>query len=252
MNCLESMVIAFAMYSKIPMPKILWNKDNMKYVMCFFPMVGIVIGAIVWFWAQLSSQIEIGSLFQTIVFVLIPILLTGGIHMDGFLDTVDALSSYQPKEKRLEILKDSRSGAFAILFGMVYLLSMVAVWSELQIKGITILCIGFVLSRALSGYGVAVLPCAKNSGLAATFSEKAQKKRTKIVLLLEIFFLAMIMMSFDLRLGAFACAAALLLFFYYKWMAEEKFGGITGDLAGWFLQMVELFMALAVMIGEKL
>jgi adenosylcobinamide-GDP ribazoletransferase len=46
--------------------------------------------------------------------VVAPIIITGGIHMDGFLDTQDALSSYQPRERRLEILKDSHAGAFAI------------------------------------------------------------------------------------------------------------------------------------------
>ena len=55
------------------------------------------------------------------VFVLIPpVLVTGGIHLDGFLDTADALSSWQPWEKKLEILKDSHAGAFAIIMGCAY------------------------------------------------------------------------------------------------------------------------------------
>ena len=58
--------------------------------------------------------------------VVAPIIITGGIHMDGFLDTQDALGSYQPRERRLEILKDSHAGAFAIISCAVYLMMYVA------------------------------------------------------------------------------------------------------------------------------
>ena len=61
-------------------------------------------------------------------FVLLPVLVTGGIHMDGFLDTTDALSSWQPREKKLEILKDSHAGAFAIIMGCSYFVLALGVW----------------------------------------------------------------------------------------------------------------------------
>lgn len=119
-------LIAFSMYSKIPMPQSEWTDENMSLAMCFFPWVGAVIGLASWVVYQaggwladrqetLSSGIPGSSnLFLTILLVLIPIFITGGIHLDGFLDTQDALSSYQPMERRLEILKDSHAGAFAI------------------------------------------------------------------------------------------------------------------------------------------
>lgn len=90
----------------------------MSLAMCFFPWVGAVIGLASWVVYQaggwladrqetLSSGIPGSSnLFLTMLLVLIPIFITGGIHLDGFLDTQDALSSYQPMERRLEILKD--------------------------------------------------------------------------------------------------------------------------------------------------
>ena len=55
--------------------------------------------------------------------VLIPVLVTGGIHLDGLLDTADALSSWQTRERRLEILKDSHAGAFAIIVCCGYFLA---------------------------------------------------------------------------------------------------------------------------------
>ena len=54
MKVLESIVVAFSMYSKIPMPHIEWNKENMKNVLCFFPWVGAVAGVLVWLWFRVS------------------------------------------------------------------------------------------------------------------------------------------------------------------------------------------------------
>ena len=115
MKVLESIVVAFSMYSKIPMPHIEWNKENMKNVLCFFPWVGAVAGVLVWLWFRVSDQFGFGVMLRASVAVLIPVLVTGGIHLDGLLDTADALSSWQTRERRLEILKDSHAGAFAII-----------------------------------------------------------------------------------------------------------------------------------------
>ena len=112
-----SFKIAFAMYSKIPMPRVDWEKENMRYMMCFFPFVGTVIGALMVGWSFLSGKLGVGDSLRSVIYVLIPVLVTGGIHLDGLLDTADALSSWQPREKKLEILKDSHAGAFAILMG---------------------------------------------------------------------------------------------------------------------------------------
>ena len=121
----ESFKIACSMYSKLPVPQSDWTEENMRYVMCFFPWIGAVIGlffAGVWNvkeWLA-SCGIYYHELFYAAILTVLPIFVTGGIHMDGFLDTCDALSSWQEKERRLEILKDSHAGAFAILSCAVY------------------------------------------------------------------------------------------------------------------------------------
>ena len=89
----NSFKIAFAMYSKIPMPGADWEKENMRYMMCFFPLIGIVIGALAVGWAWLSERLQAGEILKSAVYVLIPVAVTGGIHLDGLLDTADALSS---------------------------------------------------------------------------------------------------------------------------------------------------------------
>ena len=130
MKCLESLIVAFSMYSKIPMPQITWTKENMKNTLCYFPLIGAVIGALLWLWYWLCGIAGFGVMLQAAVAVLIPVLVTGGIHLDGFLDTSDALSSWQTTERRLEILKDPHTGAFAIIACCSYFLAAFGIWTE--------------------------------------------------------------------------------------------------------------------------
>ena len=127
----NSFKIAFSMYSKIPMPKSQWTKENMRYIMCFFPLIGAVIGGLTWLWGIWGMELVQSRLLYVILLVLIPVFVTGGIHLDGLLDTADALNSYQPRERKLEILKDSNAGAFAVITALVYFLLYLGVYSEM-------------------------------------------------------------------------------------------------------------------------
>lgn len=244
--------IAFSMYSKIPMPKTDWNKKNIKYALCFFPVVGIVILASVILWNTISVNLQVGNILRTAILVVIPILVTGGIHLDGFLDTMDALSSYQPTEKRLEILKDPHTGAFAIISAIIYFILYFGVWSETNNDSLIIISIGFIISRALSGFSIVTFPCAKSSGLAAVFSDAAAKKKVKYIMISYILLCTLIMLYINVLLGITCLITSLLVFIYYKVMSKKNFGGITGDLAGYFLQICELCMAFSVVFIEKI
>ena len=172
----NSFKIAFAMYSKIPMPQSEWTEENMAYAMCFFPWVGAVTGGmsyLVVLFADLLKEREIsfGSLFFPAVLTVLPVLISGGIHMDGFLDTQDALSSWQSKEKRLEILKDPHAGAFAILSGCVYFILSLGIYSGVTEESMRLIGMGFILSRTLSGISVLRFPQARKNGLVAVFAE---------------------------------------------------------------------------------
>ena len=238
------------------MPRADWEKENMKYAMCFFPWVGAVIGACVYLWGRFAGNIPVGSILYAAVLTLIPIFITGGIHLDGLLDTADALSSWQTRERRLEILKDSHTGAFAIITCCMYFIAYFGFSSELfemqRIEGIGVIAIGFFLSRCLSGFSVTAFPCAKDSGLAATFANGADKKRAGKVLIAEGILAIAVMIWISIPLGIAAVVAALLTFWWYHHISVEKFGGITGDLAGCFLQVCELMILVAVVVVEKL
>ena len=240
---LNAMIIAIAMYSKIPMPRVDWNEKNMRYAMCFFPLVGVIIGVLEIVAGNLITVWKgEGTFFYAVVLTLIPVFITGGIHLDGFADTMDAKSSYGDREKKLEILKDPHTGAFAIISLCSYFLLCVGIFSEMRTERLFASALVFVFSRSLSGISVVTFPAAKNSGLLRTFQDGAQKRNVRIVL---IFWLFATVVGFFLTAGLCGVAAAavgLAVFFYYYQFSRKQFGGITGDLAGYFLQLCELFM----------
>ena len=126
---MKSILIAFAMYSKIPMPRVEWDKRSLSWALCAFPLVGVVIGAVLYGWLRLADLLGLTALKAALALAL-PIALSGGIHLDGFCDTCDALSSHQSRERKLEILKDSHTGAFAIICCGLYLLVFFAAWLD--------------------------------------------------------------------------------------------------------------------------
>ena len=99
------------------------------------------------------------------------------------------------------------------------------------------------MERALSGLAVAAFPMAKNTGLAHTFATAADRTAVRNVLTV----LAVLLCAALLALGGGALATvAILLFLWYHHVAVQQLGGITGDLAGWFLQKTELWMLAAL------
>ncbi|MCD7922945.1 MAG: adenosylcobinamide-GDP ribazoletransferase [Clostridiales bacterium] len=251
MKWLENMIVAFSLYSKIPMPQVRWTEQNMRYALCFFPLVGVVIGAVIWLWSLAAEALGIGSLLRAAVFVLIPVVISGGIHLDGLLDTADALGSWQTEERRLEILKDSHAGAFAVIVCCGYFLAATGIWSEAEPASVMTLGICFALSRALSGFGICTFPCAKDSGLAASFSSAADRKKCRICLAVEAAVCICAVIFLDWRRGIPAAAAAVITCLLCRRMALRKFGGITGDIQGFFLQVCELAMAYAVILLQN-
>ena len=148
----NSFKAAFAMFSKIPMPMVDWKKENIKYMMCFFPFVGTAIGILTWFaGGALGVHVALEPFFLAVILTVIPVFVTGGIHVDGLLDTSDALSSWQERTRRLEILKDSHAGAFAIITACVYFILWLGAWDQLlgNYNGICIMSLGFMMSRCL-------------------------------------------------------------------------------------------------------
>ena len=239
MKLLKALIISFSMYSGIPMPQFEWKEEDMKYMLCFFPWIGAVIGAGIVLWFMLCKQAELGMLCYTMGGAAIPLLITGGFHVDGFMDTMDAFHSYQPKEKKLEILKDSHIGAFSVIMLALYGLIYLGAFSEIGLE--SGLCIAVVTFHS-----------AKSDGLLYLFASRAQKRIVKASLYVQgILCIAFMLWQSPLPGGA-AVLAALLIFAYYHHRTKKELGGITGDTAGWFVLLCEEVVMVVVAVVGKL
>ena len=252
MPVIRSLLIAFSTYSRIPVPQVEWNEENRRYSMCFFPLVGLVTGLLVWGWLFLCACLKMGPFLQGAVAALLPLLITGGIHMDGYMDTTDALASWQSQEKRLEILKDSHTGAFAVMGCAGYLLLSAALYSEadpaagLRLAGV------FVLSRALSAFALVRMRNARNRGMLDDISRVAEKRLVTLSGGVYALLCLVLWLATGVRTALLCVLAAVLCYLYYQHMSYKQFGGVTGDLAGWFLQVTELVLTAVIVIGGKL
>lgn len=240
MRGIKSFFIAISMYSKIPVPQFAWKEEDMRYIFCFFPWVGGIIGGCVYLWHFFCSTFGVGGFCRTLAMAAIPLLITGGIHMDGFMDTMDALHSYQPRERKLEILKDSHIGAFSVIMLSAYGLVFLAALSEVKDPALLkVVCGGFFLSRCLSGISAVSFPLAKKEGMLYTFADSSQKRIVKVSLYLETVLCMLFLVYGSPKAGSLAGAVAFLVFVLYYFRSKKEFGGVTGDTAGCFLCICE-------------
>ena len=253
-TALETIAVALAMYSAVPVPQPVWNEKNMRYAMCAFPLVGVICAAAWWLWLWICSALGLPGLLRGAVLCALPVAITGGIHLDGYADTSDALASNAPAERKQQILGDSHCGAFAIIRLCVWFIVYFALCASLVPERDAVLCagLGFVLSRTLSGLSVACLKPARTSGLVHTFAAAADKKRVRVFLSALAAALAAALLAVRPLYGAGMLAAAGLVFWSYARTVKKQFGGLSGDLAGWFLQRAELWMLAALVICQYL
>ena len=247
----NSFLIAFSMYSKIPVPAVEWKKENMRYVMCFFPLVGTVLGFLYTGLFLLCRALGIGQILSAVLLTLLPVLLSGGIHMDGLMDTMDALGSYQSREKKLEILEDSHGGYFAIIVCVWYFMLAIGVWSEMPVDGLSILAYSFVISRALYGLSILAFRHAKESKCTAYIPGGALRFLEIFIMLAYVAVCGIQMIRLNMQTGAACLAGAALAFLIHLYVARKHFGGITEDSAGFFVQICEVLMPLVALIVYK-
>lgn len=247
----NSLIAAFAIYSKIPMPNIELTEENTKYSLCFFPLVGAVIGAILCGWRIAYPYLCNGDFLPAVVFVIVPVIISGATHVDGFIDAVDAICSKKSVEGKLAILRDTHTGSFAIIMTLSYFLIALGVWSEMPIDAVPVLAVGFVLSRALSGLAIVIFPHARTSKLLSKSVDAAHKKVIGIVMAVYIVVCAVIMCYLEPLYGSVGVLGAAISFAYYYYTSRKHFGGITGAVAAYFVQVCELIIPCVVLVAWK-
>jgi len=245
----ESLCIAFSLYSRVPMPGIKWNDGNMKYVLLFFPFVGAVEGVLFYFLSGLLISRGFGTLLTGALLTAFTFLYTGGIHTDGFLDVCDALASLKSPDERRRILKDPHVGSFAVISGIVLYSLKIAAYGNISPGLLMPVSLSFFLSRALSALSILFIPEASREGMV--FSLKRSAGRAAFPLL--IFFTLTgfgILFFISLKKALLITGLFMVILFYHYHNCKRNFGGISGDTAGFFLELSETLTALATVLSK--
>ena len=252
---IDPFFIAVSMYSIVPVPMVEWNEQNVKMALVFFPFVGVICGAAVCAMYIICNFFQVNSFMGGTMCALASVLMTGGIHFDGFCDTADAMFSRRSTEEKLRIMKDPNCGPFAVICAAAVIMIQCAAYSMMyeHPRALAVMCAVQVMSRALSGISVTMLPIAPTSSLARTFGENVPK-RVKVLLGLIYAAAACGAVLLHIPTGAASAAVCLCVTAIYALSMKKNFGGITGDTAGYFLILCETAAAavIALLSGRLL
>lgn len=256
MKLIRHIIVAFSLYSKIPMPVFSWDEEDMKHNLIFLPWIGIVIGVILTLSMYFLGKISIVPLMaKVLIYSIIPLIITGGFHLDGFMDVEDALKSYKSKEEKLKILKDPHIGAFSVIGVLVFAsiwLSATAILTENgKLSDFILFGLVFVLSRCFSGITSLGLKHAKKDGML-DMETKESGKVDLIVLILEASVTSIVMIILNPVKAAIMMAGLLLMTLIYKRRCYKQFGGVTGDTAGYYLCVLEETMLVCLSIATMI
>ena len=256
MSLLRAFFIAISMYSRIPVPQFAWNDKDMRYTICFFPFIGIIIGLFQYLLnCLLLSGILCGWEF-VLLSMLLPLLITGGIHLDGFMDTSDALHSFSPSDRKLAIMKDPHIGAFSVISllapALIWIFSLMELSAHMTAATALLTPAIYVISRILSGLALVCFPAAKKDGLLFTFASASHKKNVRIILFLYTVIIFVFILTADPVSGGLMLLFAVFFTVFYYRMSMKQLSGITGDTEGWFLCLTELFMFLIIALYMRL
>ncbi|MHA6252611.1 adenosylcobinamide-GDP ribazoletransferase [Oceanobacillus sp. CAU 1775] len=245
---LNGLMLAFQFFSVIPIHKeIPMTAKNMNGFIRALPLFGLILGMIYAGPAYLLMEYTVTSpLMVSFIIWLSSIILTGAIHLDGWMDASDAFFSYRDQEKRLEIMEDPRIGAFGVISAIILLVAKFLFIYEiiLQVEVYSYIFIVFIpfFSRVLIAWMLNFVPAAKEEGLGYYFQQTVEKKalRFHVIYFVLIGFFTVIwsiasfwvfMILFILTIGSFLVIRKKVV----QW-----FGGMTGDVLGASLEGLEV------------
>lgn len=253
MDFFRSLAIAFSMYSAVPMPQFQWDQKNYENSFAFFPLVGAVLSGLLFLLSRGLEAIGISALAAALIYTAVIVIYSGGFHIDGYMDTMDALCSHRDRDEKIRIMKDSHIGAFGVIELLVLSLFMVAGIFEAEYRGcFNSILYGFVVSRALSGIAVCTFKRRDNNTSLIHFETKGSRQFTLTLMFIYLF--AVVATGFLERDMAVIPAVLLCVgwLFISKLIYEKQFGGISGDTSGHFLCICEVLFTWAVIISSVL
>lgn len=248
----NNFIFTLSTFTRIPTPNIDYNDDNTKYSLLFLPIVGIVLGAIYYFVYNFLYTYLDNALVISILMIVVNLLVTGGIHYDGFLDSTDAMKSYRDKKDKLRIIKDSRIGAFALIhFTILILLNIAANYYVIE-AGVGVLFFIYpIISRTVTLMVIKYSTKEKDDMLEALHSTYFDK-----YLFVPIFISLIVIICYpQTQLNIFTTTNFILIFcllivgaiiyaFVFTKMYKKHFDNMNGDLCGFFIVMSELILVI--------
>lgn len=250
MRLVKSFFACFSTYSKIKMPVVDLDSDDMKYVFIFFPFIGLVIGIIEILLFYGCEHLGFHRVLRTALSMAVPVIVTGGIHIDGFMDVSDALNSYADREKKLAIMKDPHTGAFAVISLSVYGLLYFGFLYEINEKSIIPFCLSFIFSRIISGISVVTIKSAKDTGMLNSAKYNSSERAVLYFLIAMYVILCAVFMIINPVCGIISCLLTVAGYYIYRKKCLKEFDGITGDTSGYYLCIMELLLLMvAALVG---
>lgn len=234
-TCFHAFAMCQSMFCAIPAPQV-WDEKAKDKMLLFLPLVGLEIGAIWAAHAWLCRLLALPSPVTGLILSLCPYLLTGFIHLDGFMDVTDAVKSWRDLSRRREILKDSHVGSFAVIGVGMLMMAQFAFFTGAKADG-QVLILLFVPAVSRCGSALAV------SGLKSmSTSQYAHQNRKTWHLLLLGAMLALFLALGFLLCGKYGfallgCMAGYGLALRRGYRSLE---GMNGDIAGYALTIGEL------------
>ena len=214
--------------------------------MAYFPLVGLIVGAMLALCYHII--ILIFPYAVTCAFVMIiNVMISGGLHIDGFIDTFDAIASGSDRKRMLEIMKEGRPGAVGIAAAILLFIAQYSLLVSLPKGGVEMsLIVMAVLSRTSFVVSSALYPYARETeGLGQKFARRLERKDIGAAFLTAIVIFSLI---FRLKALAFIPAVCCIILAFDNYF-YKKFGGITGDTMGALGEITEVAaLSLAVIL----
>ena len=237
------------MFCAIPLPARTWNDEYKNLTLPCLPLVGGIVG-VVWLGA---AEILIISGIHTVpasaVFALVPFFATGFLHLDGYMDTSDAVLSRRPPEEKKRILKDPHTGAFAvIMLAAPFVLQFASAYAVIAgAKYLALLIAITIISRCCAAMSIFCLNIMQESGYANMFRQDMKTSQKVFVIVVAAFTAAMFLLYAGI-FGLIVMLAAIIGYIAAMAYAYKDFKSVSGDLAGFAMVVSELcgLFALAV------
>lgn len=234
----KGFALAISMLTTVPFFKVHdFYKGINGYAVMFYPLVGFLLGVVLWGVHTLLSP-YVASVHLGIVIFGLLVLLTGALHLDGFSDTIDGL--YAPKERALEVMKDSHVGGMGMIMGVAFLILKASSLAHFEL--FYLLPLIMMLSRLNAVLAIYFYPYISRSGMGTLAKEELTKKQ----MLIALFYSFMIVLLYNKLL---LLVSALLVLFVIKSFFIKRYGGFTGDIYGFSIEVSELILLNFLLFG---